>query len=117
MRQRLAVLGQIGNLVPANEVVGEDAPIHSIDPEPSMSALGQTVAVELDSQWRAWWRLWQGHKRQAEELEQILLADFTPVVDALVSAAETEIAGPLRLKLPPPPPPVITTVALALEVA
>jgi signal recognition particle receptor subunit beta len=87
------ILGQIGNLVPANEVVGEDAPIHSIDPEPSISALGQTVAVELDSQWRAWWRLWQGHRQQAEELEQILLADFMPVVDALVKAAETEIAA------------------------
>jgi signal recognition particle receptor subunit beta len=93
------ILGQIGNLVPANEVVGEDAPIHSIDPEPSISALGQTVAVELDSQWRAWWRLWQGHRQQAEELEQILLADFTPVVDALVSAAETEIAAHVSISI------------------
>jgi hypothetical protein len=93
------ILGQIGNLVPANEVVGEDAPIHSIDPEPSISALGQTVAVELDSQWRAWWRLWHGHRQQAEELEQILLADFTPVVDALVSAAETEIAAHVSISI------------------
>jgi signal recognition particle receptor subunit beta len=93
------MLGQIGNLVPANEVVGEDAPIHSIDPEPSISALGQTVAVELDSQWRAWWRRRQGHKQQAQELEQILLADFTPVVDALVNAAETEIAGHVSISV------------------
>jgi signal recognition particle receptor subunit beta len=93
------ILGQIGNLVPADEVVGEDAPIHSIDPEPSISALGQTVAVELDSQWRAWWRLWQGHKQQAEELEQILLADFTPVVEALVNAAETEIAAHVSISV------------------
>jgi signal recognition particle receptor subunit beta len=93
------ILGKIGNLVPANEVVGEDAPIHSIDPEPSISALGQTVAVELDSQWRAWWRLWQGNKQQAEELEQILLMDFTPVVDALVKAAETEIAAHVSISV------------------
>jgi hypothetical protein len=87
------ILTRIGDLVPAGEAVGADAPIHSIDPEPSISALGQTVAVELDSQWRAWWRRWQGHKRQAEELERVLLADFTPVVKALVTAAETEIAA------------------------
>jgi signal recognition particle receptor subunit beta len=93
------ILGKIGNLVPANEVVGEDAPIHSIDPEPSISALGQTVAVELDSQWRAWWRLWQGNKQQAEELEQILLMDFTPVVEALATAAETEIAAHVSISI------------------
>ncbi len=93
------ILGQIGNLVPAGKVAGEDAPIHSIDPEPSISALGQTVAVELDSQWRAWWRLWQGHKQQAAELEQILLADFTPVVEALVSAAETEIVAHVSISI------------------
>jgi hypothetical protein len=85
------ILNKVGDLVPAQELVGEDAPIYSIDPEPSISALGQTVAVELDSQWRAWWRLWQGEKQRAEELELILLADFTPVVDALVTAAEAEL--------------------------
>jgi signal recognition particle receptor subunit beta len=93
------ILGKIGNLVPANEVIGEDAPIHSIDPEPSISALGQTVAVELDSQWRAWWRLWQGNQQQAEELEQILLMDFTPVVEALVSAAEAEIVAHVSISV------------------
>jgi tRNA U34 5-carboxymethylaminomethyl modifying GTPase MnmE/TrmE len=85
------ILNKVGDLVPAQELVGEDAPICSIDPEPSISALGQTVAVELDSQWRVWWRLWQGEKQRAEELEIILLADFTPVVDALVTAAEAEL--------------------------
>jgi GTP-binding protein EngB required for normal cell division len=85
------ILNKVGDLVPAQELVGEDAPIYSIDLEPSISALGQTVAVELDSQWRAWWRLWQGQKQRAEELELILLADFTPVVDALVTAAEAEL--------------------------
>jgi hypothetical protein len=85
------ILNKVGDLVPAQELVGEDAPIYSIDPEPSISALGQTVAVELDSQWRAWWRLWQGQKQRAEELELVLLADFSPVVDALVTAAEAEL--------------------------
>jgi hypothetical protein len=85
------ILNKVGDLAPAQELVGEDAPIYSIDPEPSISALGQTVAVELDSQWRAWWRLWQGQKQRAEELELVLLADFSPVVDALVTAAEAEL--------------------------
>jgi Dynamin family len=85
------ILNKVGALVPAQELLGEDAPICSIDPEPSIGALGQTVAVELDSQWRAWWRLWRGQTQQAEELELILLADFTPVVDALVTAAEAEL--------------------------
>jgi hypothetical protein len=93
------ILGQVGNLVPANDVVGEGEPIHSIDPEPSISALGQTLAVELESQWRAWWRLRQAHKQQAEELEQILLADLAPMVDALVSAAETEIAAHVSISI------------------
>jgi hypothetical protein len=35
--------------VRTNEVVGEDAPIHPIDPEPSINALGETVAVERDA--------------------------------------------------------------------
>jgi hypothetical protein len=93
------ILSQVGHLVPANDVVGEGAPVHPIDPEPSISAVGQTLAVELDNQGRAWWRLPQGHKQQAEELEQILLADLTPVVDALVSAAETEIAAHVSISI------------------
>jgi signal recognition particle receptor subunit beta len=93
------ILGQVGNLVPANDVVGEGEPIHSIDPEPSISPLGQTLAVELDSRWRAWWPLRQGHKQQAEELEQILLADLAPVVEALVGAAETEIAAHVAISI------------------
>jgi hypothetical protein len=93
------ILGQVGNLGPVNEVVGEGEPIHSIDPEPSTSALGQTLAVELDGQGRAWWRLRQGHKQQSEELEQILLADLAPVVDALVSAAEAEIAAHVSISI------------------
>jgi hypothetical protein len=85
------ILNKVGDLVPAKELVGEDAPIYSIDPEPSISALGQTVAVEMDTQWRAWWRLWQNPKQRAEELEVILLSDFTPVVDDLVTTAEAEL--------------------------
>jgi tRNA U34 5-carboxymethylaminomethyl modifying GTPase MnmE/TrmE len=86
------LLNKVADLMPA-QLAAEDAPIYSIDPEPSISALGQTVAVELDGPWRAWWRIWQSQKRRAEELERILLADFTPVVDALVTAAESELAA------------------------
>jgi hypothetical protein len=90
-RANAGILNEVGDLVPANTLVGEDAPIYMIDPEPSISALGQTVAIELDDQWRAWWRLWHGQKQRARKLEELLIAEFHPVVQALVDAAEAEL--------------------------
>jgi signal recognition particle receptor subunit beta len=85
------ILNEVGDLVPANTLLGEGAPVYMIDPEPSISALGQTMAIELDDQWRAWWRLWHGQKQRARKLEELLIAEFRPVVEALADAAEAEL--------------------------
>jgi signal recognition particle receptor subunit beta len=86
-----AILSEIKDLVPANGPAAEAAPVHVIDAEPSISALGQRVAFELDDQWRSWWRLWHGRKQRARRLEELLVAEFQPVADALVDAAEAEL--------------------------
>jgi signal recognition particle receptor subunit beta len=88
---KATIFAEIRDLVPDNALVDEDAPIHLIDPAPSISALGQTVALELDDQWRAWWRLWHGQKQRARKLEEVLSAEFHTVVDALVDAAAVEL--------------------------
>jgi signal recognition particle receptor subunit beta len=96
---RAAILEEIGDLLPANRLAGQNTPIYTIDPEPSISALGQTVAIELDDQWRAWWRLWHGQKQRARKLEELLIAEFGPVVDALVDAAEAEFAAQVTISI------------------
>ena len=88
---RAAIFAEIQDLVPGNALVDEAAPIHLIDPAPSISALGQTVALDLDDQWRAWWRLWRGQKQRARKLEEVLSAEFHKVVDALMDAAAVEL--------------------------
>jgi signal recognition particle receptor subunit beta len=88
---KAAIFAEIQDLVPDNALVDEDAPIHLIDPAPSIGALGQTVALDLDDQWRAWWRLWHGQKQRARKLEEVLSAEFHKVVDALVDAAAVEL--------------------------
>jgi signal recognition particle receptor subunit beta len=90
-KAKAKILDEIGNLLPAKALVGGETPIYMIDPEPSIGALGQTVAIELDDQWRAWWRLWHGQKQRAWKLEELMIAEFDPVVDALVDAAEAEL--------------------------
>jgi signal recognition particle receptor subunit beta len=88
---KAAIFQEIQDLVPDNALVAEDAPIHLIDPAPSISALGQTVTLDLADQWRAWWRLWQGPKQRARKLEEVVSAEFHKVVDALVEAAAVEL--------------------------
>ena len=78
----------VRDLMPENPLVTEDVPISLIDPAPSLSALGETLAVELDERWRAWWRLWHGPKQRARRLEEALSAAFHPVVDALLKTAD-----------------------------
>jgi hypothetical protein len=85
------IYNEIGDLAFANKLVGENPPIYVIDPEPSISALGQTVAIELDDQWHAWWRLWRSQKQRARKLEELLIAEFDPLVEALVDSAEAEL--------------------------
>ena len=88
---KAAMFEELQDLVPENALVAPDAPIHLIDPAPSISALGQTVALDLDDQWRAWWQLWRGQKQRARKLEEVLSAEFHQVVDALVDAAAVEL--------------------------
>jgi signal recognition particle receptor subunit beta len=85
-----AIFNEIGNFLPMKKLAAEGASIYMIDPEPSISTLGQTMAIELDDQWRAWWRIWQSEKQRARKLEELLIADFHPVVNELVAAAEAE---------------------------
>jgi signal recognition particle receptor subunit beta len=88
---KAAIFAEIKDLVPDNALVAEDAPIHLIDPAPSISALGETVALDLDDQWRAWWQLWHGQKQRARKLEEVLSAEFHKIVDALMDAAAVEL--------------------------
>jgi signal recognition particle receptor subunit beta len=85
------ILNEIGNFLPVNKLAAEGASIYMIDPEPSISTLGQTMAIELDDQWRVWWRIWHSQKQRARELEELLIVDFHPVVKELVAAAKAEL--------------------------
>jgi hypothetical protein len=82
------ILAMVRDLMPENLLVTEDVAISQIDPAPSISALGDTLAVELDERWRAWWRLWHGPKQRARRLEEHLSAAFHPMVDALLETAD-----------------------------
>jgi len=82
------ILAMVRDLMPDNLLVTEDLPISQIDPAPSISALGDTLAIELDERWRAWWRLWHGAKQRARRLEEHLSAAFHPMVDALLETAD-----------------------------
>jgi hypothetical protein len=82
------ILAMVRDLMPENLLVTEDVAISQIDPAPSISALGDTLAVELDERWRAWWRLWHGPKQRARRLEEHLSAAFHPIVDALLETAD-----------------------------
>lgn len=85
------IINEIGHFLPMNKLVAEGASIYMIDPEPSISTLGQTMAIELDDQWGAWWRIWHSQRQRARKLEELLIADFRPVVNELVDAARAEL--------------------------
>jgi len=79
----------VRDLMPENPLLTQDVPISQIDPAPSMSALGETLAIELDERWQAWWRLWHGPRQRARRLEEGLSAALHPVVEALVKTADS----------------------------
>jgi hypothetical protein len=85
------VLGAIKGLMPKDALAVEHLPVNLIDPAPSISALGWKLAVELDEQWQAWWRLWHGQKQRAHKLQELLSSEFQATVGALVEAAATEL--------------------------
>ena len=81
------ILDMIRELMPENVLVTEDATLSLMDPVPVISALGETVAVELDDKWQARWRLWHGPRQRARKLEERLSAELHPAVDKLLEAA------------------------------
>ena len=85
------VLGAIKGLVPKDAIVIEQLPVNLIDPAPSIGALGWQVALELDEQWQAWWRLWHGQKQRARKLEELLGTEFQRAVEALIETATVEL--------------------------
>jgi signal recognition particle receptor subunit beta len=93
------ILDMIRDLMAENALVTENAPISPIDLASSISVLGETVAVELDDQWRAWWRLWHGPRQRARRLEERLSAELHPVVDRLLEAAKIELEGYIVLSV------------------
>jgi hypothetical protein len=84
------ILDMIRELMPDNALVTEEMRI-SIDPAPVVSALGETVAIELDEKWRAWWRFWHGPRQRAHKLEKRLSGELHPAVDKLLEAADAAL--------------------------
>jgi signal recognition particle receptor subunit beta len=85
------VLDGVRHLLPNDAVFGRHLPVKLIDPTPSIAALGWHVALELDDQWQAWWRLWHGQKQRARKLEELVINEFRPLVDSLVENAKAEL--------------------------
>jgi GTP-binding protein EngB required for normal cell division len=85
------IFEMVCDLIPENPLITEDVRSPLIDPAPSISALGETVAIELDEQWQAWWRLWHGPRQRAHTLEERLSAELNATVDKLLQAADAEL--------------------------
>lgn len=59
---------------------------------PSLGALGQTVALDLEvSWWKRWWSTRARQQEQVEALAQLIRNDFYPIADDLVQAARTHL--------------------------
>jgi signal recognition particle receptor subunit beta len=62
-----------------------------VDSTPSISGLGETVALDLGSQWNRWWHRWQTRETRIRRFKELILAEFTPIVDGLLSAADRQL--------------------------
>jgi hypothetical protein len=59
---------------------------------PSLSALGQTVALDLEAPWwKRWWAARSRQQEQVEALAQLIRDDFYPIVNDLVQAARAHL--------------------------
>jgi signal recognition particle receptor subunit beta len=65
--------------------------VQVVDPTPSISALGTTVALDLGEAWGRWWRQWRGADQRAEKLAELIVAEFMPVALALTDSAAAEL--------------------------
>src|SRR5262245_908279 len=93
------ILDMIRDLMAENALVTESAPVSLIDLAPAINSLGETVAVDLDDQWRAWWRLWHGPRQRARKLEELLSAELHPVVDKLLETADAGLEAYIVLSV------------------
>jgi hypothetical protein len=59
---------------------------------PSLGALSQTVALDLDTPWwKRWWATRSRQQEQVEALAQLIRDDFYPIADDLVQAARARL--------------------------
>jgi hypothetical protein len=59
---------------------------------PSLSALGRTVALDLDEPWwKHWWISARGAEERISQLDRLIKQEFYPIVDELVSAARKRL--------------------------
>jgi hypothetical protein len=59
----------------------------------SLSALGKAVVFDLDHPWwMAWWKGRLSKEERLKELDRMIMQEFSPVVDDLISAARTRLA-------------------------
>ena len=64
----------------------------SIGDLPSLAALGQTVALDLEAPWwKRWWTTRSRQQEQVEALAQLIRDDFYPIADDLVQAARARL--------------------------
>lgn len=59
---------------------------------PSLGALGQTVALDLEAPWwKRWWATRSRQQEQVEALAQLIRDDFYPIANELVQAARAHL--------------------------
>jgi hypothetical protein len=67
---------------------------------PSLAALGQTVALDLEtSWWKRWWATRARQQEHVEALAQLIRDDFYPIADDLVEAARAHLKNRQALAL------------------
>ncbi|MGJ5221980.1 dynamin family protein [Bradyrhizobium oligotrophicum] len=81
------LLDRINPVLPDEALLARYSRVEPIDPSPSIAALGSTIALELDDQWRSWWRLWTNQKQRSRRLEELIVQEFQPLLDSLVASA------------------------------
>jgi hypothetical protein len=62
-----------------------------VDPAPSIGALGRTVALDLSDPWSHWWRRWLNTDTRVRKLQELVIAEFDPIVEMLMLTAVAEL--------------------------
>lgn len=77
--------------LPGQKIKLRGRPPYMVDPSPSITSLGATVALDLGEQWERWWHRWQTMARRARRFRELVHAEFSTIVTGLVEAAEKEL--------------------------